>query len=117
MTLLLPLQVNPDVLTRRSKDSIVRPVVAKMLCQYSGLTQRQAAEIVGVRSGVAVCLQIRKVDERMKKDRVLQRHLAQIEALLRQREKKVDLFHKGRRRPPDVSLRPVVNQEMRRITA
>ena len=89
------LQVNPDVLSRRSKDSIIRPVVAKMLCQYSGLTQRQAAEIVGVRSGVAVCLQIRKVDERVKKDRGLQRHLAQIEKLLRQREKKVNLFHKG----------------------
>jgi len=89
------LQANPDVLTRRSKNSIIRPVVAKMLCQYSGLTQRQAAEIVGVRSGVAVCLQIRKVDERMKEDRGLQRHLAQIEKLLRQRKKKVNLFHKG----------------------
>jgi REP element-mobilizing transposase RayT len=89
------LQVNREVLTRRSKDSIIRPVVAKMLCQYSGLTQRQAAEIVGVRSGVAVCLQIRKVDERVKKDRGLQRHLAQIEKLLRQREKKGNLFHKG----------------------
>ena len=55
----------------------------------------QAAEILGVRSCVAVCLQIRKVDERMKKDRDLQRHLAQIEKLLRQREKKVNLFHKG----------------------
>jgi len=59
-----------------------------MLCQYGGLTQRQAAEIVGVRSGVAVCLQIRKVDERMKKDRDLQRQLAQIKERLRQGKKK-----------------------------
>ena len=35
-------------------------------CQYGGLTQRQAAEIVGIRSGIAVCLQIRKVNELMK---------------------------------------------------
>ena len=89
------LQVNREVLTRRRKDSIIRPVVAKMLCQYGGLTQRQAAEIIGVRSGVAVCLQIRKVDERMKKDRGLQRHLAQIEEQLRKGKKKVNLFHKG----------------------
>ena len=79
----------------RRKDSIIRPVAAKMLCQYSGLTQRQAAEIVGVRSGVAVCLQIRKVDERMKIDRILQRQLAQIGEQLRQRKGKENLFHKG----------------------
>jgi hypothetical protein len=54
---------------------------------------------VGVRSGVAVCLQIRKVDERVKKDRGLQRHLAQIEKLLRQREKKVNLFHDSAEKP------------------
>jgi putative transposase len=78
------LQVNPEILTRRRKDSIIRPVVAKMLCQYAGLTQRQAAEIIGVSSGVAVCLQIRKVEERMKKDSDLQRHLAQIEEHLQQ---------------------------------
>lgn len=89
------LQVEPEALTRRSKDSIIRPVAAKVLCQYGGLTQRQAAEIVGVRSGVAVCLQIRKVDELMKKDRCLRRHLAEIEELLRQRQKKDNLFHKG----------------------
>jgi len=64
-------------------------------CQYGGLTQRQAAKIVGIRSGVAVCLQIRKVDELMKRDRSLKRHLAEIEELLRQREKKYNLFPKG----------------------
>ena len=82
------LQVNREVLTRRRKDSIIRPVVAKMLCQYGGLTQRQAAEIIGVQSGVAVCLQIRKVNEWMKKDRGLQRQLARIEEQLRKRKRK-----------------------------
>jgi len=89
------LHVDRTVLARRRKDSIIRPVAAKMLCQYGGLTQRQAAEIVGVRSGVAVCLQIRKVDERMKKDRDLQRQLAQIGKRLRQGKRKVNLSHKG----------------------
>jgi putative transposase len=89
------LRVNRDGLTRRRKESIVRPVVAKMLCQCGGLTQRQAAEIIGVRSGVAVCLQIRKVDEWMKKDKDLQRQLAQIEEQLQKRKSKENLFHKG----------------------
>ena len=65
------------------------------LCKYGGLTQRQAAKIVGIRSGIAVCLQIRKVNELMKRDRSLKRHLAEIEELLRQREKKYNLFPKG----------------------
>ena len=89
------LKVNREVLTRRRKDSIIRPVVAKMLCQYGGLTQRQAAGIIGVRSGVAVCLQIRKVDERMKEEKDLQRQLVKIEEQLRKRKGKVNLFHKG----------------------
>lgn len=77
------LRINREILTRRSKDSLIRPVVAKMLCQYAGLTQRQTAEIMGVSSGVAVCLQIRKVQERMSKDRDLQKHWTQIEEHLR----------------------------------
>lgn len=89
------LRVDAEALTRRSRDSFIRPVAAKVLCQFGGLTQREAAEIVGVRSGVAVCLQIRKVDELMKKDTSLKRHLAEIEQLLRQREKSANLYHKG----------------------
>jgi putative transposase len=78
------LQVDREALTRRSKDSIVRPVAARMLCQYGGLTQRQTAEIVGVRSGAAVCFQIRRMNERMKKDKTLRRRVAQIEKQLQQ---------------------------------
>jgi hypothetical protein len=55
-----------------------------MLCQCGGLTQRQTAEIVGVRSGAAVCLQIRRINERLKKDKTLRRRVAQIEEQLQQ---------------------------------
>jgi hypothetical protein len=78
------LQVDREALTRRCKDSMVRPVAARMLSQYGGLTQRQAAEIVGVSSGAAVCFQIRRLNERMRKDKTLRRRMAQIEKQLQQ---------------------------------
>ena len=69
------LDVPEEVLTRRSMNSIVRPVVAYALCQYAGCTQRQAAQVMDLHSGVAVSLQIKRLHEKCKTDR-------QLEALL-----------------------------------
>ena len=69
------LDVPEEVLTRRSMNSIVRPVVAYALCQYAGCTQRQAAQAMGLQSGVAVSLQIKKLTEKRKTDRQLEAFL------------------------------------------
>ena len=37
----------------------MRPIIAKMLCRYSGLTQRQAAELLNLSTGAAVSHQLR----------------------------------------------------------
>jgi putative transposase len=58
-------------LKKRSMNSMARPVVAYALCRYGGRTQRQAAEIIGLRSGVAVSLQIKKLHEQMESDKQL----------------------------------------------
>jgi hypothetical protein len=42
---------------------MARPLVAYALCQYAGSTQREAAEIMGGCSGVAVSLQLKKLHE------------------------------------------------------
>ena len=52
-------------LKRRSMNSMIRPVVAYALCRYGGLTQRQVAEVMGIRSGAAVSLQIKRLHEQM----------------------------------------------------
>ena len=44
---------------------MARPLVAYALCQYSGSTQREAAEIMGGCSGVAVSLQLKKLHEQV----------------------------------------------------
>ena len=45
--------------SRRQRDSLLRPIVAKMLCRYSGLTQRRAGELLGLSTGAAVSHQLR----------------------------------------------------------
>jgi len=45
--------------SRRQRDSLSRPIIAKMLCRYSGLTQRQAGELLNLSTGAAVSSQLR----------------------------------------------------------
>ena len=44
---------------RQRKDSLVRPIAAGMLCRYSGLTQRQAGEVLHLSTGAAVSMQLK----------------------------------------------------------
>ena len=57
-------------------------VAARMLCQYGGLTPRAAAPLLGVRTGEAVCCQLRKLTQLCQTDAVLHRALAGIEKRL-----------------------------------
>jgi putative transposase len=75
-------QVDPEGIERRQRASYVRPVTAKMLCNYGGLTQREAAEILGLRTGAAVSIQLKNLSEALEADRGLRRHVARIEKTL-----------------------------------
>ena len=66
------LGVPAEALTRRGMNSMVRPVVAYALCQYAGCTQRAAAQVMGLQSGVAVSLQIKRLNKQRKSDRKLE---------------------------------------------
>jgi hypothetical protein len=79
------LGVGPEALVKRRKDSYIRPLFAKCLCQYCDLTQRQVAELIGVGSGVAVCLQIKKVEEGLKINKILRKQILEIDKRLRQK--------------------------------
>lgn len=65
-------KVEPEILRQRRRGCYIRPISAKILCDYGGLTQRDVAEVLGVRSGVTVSLQIRKAEELLKDDSDLQ---------------------------------------------
>ena len=77
-TALVVLEVPVEALSHRSMNSMLRPVVAYALCRYAGCTQRKVAEVLGLQSGVAVSLQIKRLHERMKSDKQLQGLMEQL---------------------------------------
>ena len=54
-------RVEVSELREQRHHSPVRPITAKMLCKHGGLTQRDVAQILGVGTGAAVCLQLKKL--------------------------------------------------------
>jgi len=66
-------------LKQRSYKTHARPLSAKILCQYSGLSQREVAALLGIKTGAGVCQQIRRLDDTLRKNRHLQTTLQKIE--------------------------------------
>ena len=76
------LGVPNDALRRRSKGSATRPLIAFALCQYAGCTQRKAAEVLGLSSGAAVSIQLKKLQDQLKSDKALQHVFEQLKQRL-----------------------------------
>jgi putative transposase len=76
------LGVSREVVTRRQRDSWVRPVAAKALCDHSGLTQREVAEVLHLTSGGAVSKQLSKLSEVLENDKRAQKAVAELEQRL-----------------------------------
>ena len=72
------LDVPQEAVAHRCRNSMTRPVVAYALCHYAGCTQRSAAEAMGLRSGAAVSLQLKKLNEQLESDRELRSIMAKV---------------------------------------
>ncbi len=57
-----------ELLIRR-RDSTLRAVASRMLCKHGGLTQREAARALVMKTGVPVSCQLQKLAETMASDR------------------------------------------------
>jgi len=55
--------VERTALHQRTRNSLLRPMAALFLCDYSGLTQRQVAEMLKIGSSAAVSKQLKKLME------------------------------------------------------
>jgi putative transposase len=53
------LGVAPADLRKKRRNSILRPIAARMLVKHAGLTHREVANLLGMKSGVAASLQTR----------------------------------------------------------
>ncbi len=67
---------------RRRRNSMVRPVMARMLCKYAGMTQRDVAKLVNLAGGSAVSLQMRKLNEQLSGDKTLRKLVNTVSAQL-----------------------------------
>jgi putative transposase len=70
-------------LLRHRRDSLDRAIASRMLCDFGGLTQRQAADVLGLRSGAAVSAQLQKLPEQLDADPRLRKQVEAIAAQLR----------------------------------
>ena len=68
---------------QRRRESWVRPVVARMLSRYGGLTQREIAARLGVRTGKSVSEQLQRLAAALAEDRSLAQLVTQLEADLK----------------------------------
>jgi len=73
------LGADPADVARRQKGSPLRPITAKMLCRYAGLTQRQTADVLGLSTGATVSMQLKTPRAAAEARAKLRRQLAAIE--------------------------------------
>jgi putative transposase len=67
---------------QRQRGSPLRAVAVRFLLRDSGLTQREIADLLGMGTGAAVCLQAKRYDIWLGQDRRLSRKAAEIERRL-----------------------------------
>ena len=67
-----------ELLSRR-RDSTLRAVASRMLCRHGGLTQREAARALGLKTGGAISCQLRNLDEMIRSDRRLLKLVEQLD--------------------------------------
>ncbi len=84
----LNLRVRPrgqaeKALTSHRRDSTERAVASRMLCRHGGLTQREAARVLGLKTGGAVSCQLRNLDELIRSDHQLRRQVERLHGKLR----------------------------------
>ena len=71
----------------RRRDSGFRAVASRMLCKYGGLTQRDAASVLGVKTGVAVSCQLKKLKALLETDQSMRRLVERREKRLSAKER------------------------------
>lgn len=76
------LEVPRDRLVRRQRDCLSRALAARMLCDWGDLTQRQAADVLGLGSGAAVSAQLRRLADELPANPRLRQHADTIVARL-----------------------------------
>jgi putative transposase len=73
------LDVGTEAFRKRRRNSVLRPIAARMLVKYAGLTHRKVADTLGMKSGVSASLQVRKALALKQGDRKAAKLIAAVE--------------------------------------
>ncbi len=76
-------EVEEQAFFRRSRNSSLRAVAGRFLIQYSGLSQRDAANMLNVGSGAAMCNQLKRLPDKLSAQRSLRKKFQQADVELR----------------------------------
>ncbi len=76
------LGVDLGAFAERRRNSILRGIAARVLCRFAGLTQREAAGVLGMKTGAAVGQHLERLRTRLHADEALRRQLATLENAL-----------------------------------
>jgi hypothetical protein len=76
------LKIERSMLMIRQRDSVMRPVAAKALCDHAGMTQRKVAEVFNLSAGGTVSKQLAKLSKIIKKDKTLSKNLTDIDRMI-----------------------------------
>ena len=74
----MPRNLRKDLREKR-RNSLLRPIAARMLVKYAGLTHRQVADTFGTKSGASASLQGRMASSLKGRDRKTAKLIAVIE--------------------------------------
>lgn len=72
-----------EAFKRRRRNSQLRPVAARCLVRYAGLSQRGVADLLNVGSGSAVCNQLNRLSGKLATDRKLRGEVSRLEKELK----------------------------------
>ena len=67
------LEIDRSVLFSRQRKSFARPLAAKALCDFSGMTQREVAALFNLSSGTAVSKQLARLSVMLNQDKSLRK--------------------------------------------
>ena len=81
-TLAEGLTTDVSMFRRRMRNSVLRGIAARLLIKFGGLTQRAAAETLGLGTGSAVSVQIRNAGAKLAEDKELSRQVEKVECYL-----------------------------------
>ncbi len=79
------LAVDREVLRRRRRNALDRVIASRVLCDCGGLTQRQVAQVLGIRNGASVSQQLRKLARELESSPALRNQVREMEDELKSR--------------------------------